>query len=96
MKKTKRTFKLGLKRALRRKMELKVPKSDLMLEKDPFLLLGYGMNSYFTIMCELTIMCALICAVAIPLMMVYSTGNTLVGLSVYSLGNLGGSDVFCT
>jgi len=39
---------MGLKRALRRKLELKMPSSDI--EKNPFLLLGYGMESYFEIM----------------------------------------------
>lgn len=75
MKKRKRTFKLGLKRALRKKLDLKVPKSDLMIEEDPFLLLGYGMNSYFQVMVELLVMCSLICLVAIPLMMVYASGG---------------------
>ena len=47
MKKRKKSFEGALKRAIRRKLELTVPKSDLLVEEDPFLLLGYGMNSYF-------------------------------------------------
>ena len=50
MKPRKKTFNGALKRAIRRKLELSVPKSDMMIEEDPFLLLGYGMNSYFEIM----------------------------------------------
>jgi len=93
--KQKRKFKLGLKRAIRNKLDIKVPKSDLLLEKDPYLLLGYGMNSYFEIMVELMIMCGLICLVTIPLMYVYSTGGQFEGLNAYTLGNLGGAEAVC-
>ena len=49
LKKRKPSFNGALKRAIRRKLELSVPKSDLRLEEDPFLHLGYGMNSYLEI-----------------------------------------------
>jgi len=96
MKKRVRKFKLGLKRALRSKLELKVPKSDLMLEKDPYLLLGYGMNSYFQIMLQLMYLCMLICVVTVPLMFVYSSAGGFTGMNAFSLGSLGGADVYCT
>lgn len=96
MKKRKRTFNLGLKRALRNKLELKVPKSDLRIEKDPYLLLGYGMNSYFQIMLQLMYLCILICFVTVPLMLVYSSSGALTGLNAYSLGSLGEATVYCT
>ena len=38
---------LGLKSSLRRKMDMSIPKSDLRIEEDPYLQLGYGMNAYF-------------------------------------------------
>ena len=47
LKKRKKSFEGALKRSIRRKLELTVPKSDLLIEEDPFLQLGYGMNSYF-------------------------------------------------
>jgi hypothetical protein len=93
--KRKRTFKLGLKRALRRKLELKVPKSDLQLEENPFLLLGYGMNSYLKIMVQLTVMCFMICFITVPLMMTYSNGAGLPGYGLYSMGSLGGAETMC-
>ena len=31
-------------------MEIKLPKTEEALDKDPFLLLGYGVNSYFDIL----------------------------------------------
>lgn len=94
--KRKMSFKIGLKRAIRNKIGLKVPKSDDRVDKDPYLLLGYGMNSYFQVMIQLMWLCALICIVAIPLMSIYATGEQFEGLNAYSLGNLGGSSVKCT
>ena len=72
-----KSFNLALKRAIRRKLELQVPKSDQRIEDDPFLLLGYGMNSYFQIMVELMIMVGLISLVTIPLMMTLSSFGAL-------------------
>ena len=36
----KTSFKLALKKSLRHKMDLKMPKSELAIEEDPFLLMG--------------------------------------------------------
>ena len=47
LKRRKKSFMLGLKGALRRKLDMSIPKSDLRIEEDPYLLLGYGMNAYF-------------------------------------------------
>lgn len=47
--KKKPSFKLALKKSLLNKLDMKIPKSDIAIENDPFLLLGYGMNSYFEI-----------------------------------------------
>ena len=38
--KKKRTYKFALKSALRKKLGLKMPKTDLAIEEDPFLRLG--------------------------------------------------------
>ena len=67
--KRKKTFNGALKRSIRRKLELTVPKSDLRIEEDPFLLLGYGMNSYLQVMIQLMIITGLISLVTIPLML---------------------------
>ena len=68
----KRSFKSGLKRALRRKLDMKVSKSDERIEKDPYLLLGYGMNSYFEIMLGLMCMMFVVTLFAVPLMWRFS------------------------
>ena len=49
LKKPKKSFNLGLKSALRRKLEMPLPKNAVKLEENPFLMLGYGLNSYFSI-----------------------------------------------
>ena len=96
MEKRKRSFKLGLKRAIRHSLDIKVPKSDLRIEENPYLLLGYGMNSYFTIMLQLMLLCMIICVVTVPLSLVYAQGGEFTGMNAYTLGNLGGSSVYCT
>ena len=45
--KKRRSFKQGLKHSLRLKLSVPNLKSDAILENDPYLLLGYGINSYF-------------------------------------------------
>ena len=100
MKPRKKSFNLALKRAIRRKLVLTVPKSDARIEEDPFLLLGYGMNSYFQVMVQLMIMTALISLVTIPVMGTFASFSTLSSLPGYNynqftLGNIGGADVFC-
>ena len=72
IKRRKASFSGALKRSIRRKLELSVPKSDLRIEEDPFLLLGYGMNSYFEIMLGLMCMMFVVTLFAVPLMYRFS------------------------
>ena len=51
---------------------MKVSKSDERIEKDPYLLLGYGMNSYFEIMLGLMCMMFVLSLFAVPLMYRFS------------------------
>ena len=100
IKRRKKNFRLAMKRAIRNKLGLKVPKSDERIDANPFLLLGYGMNSYFDIMFELMIMVGLISVVTIPLMMTFAKFDALAAYPNYdwnqfTLGNIGGADVFC-
>ena len=50
MKLPKPDFKTSLKMAILKEMKLKVPKTDKKIVKNPFLLLGYGVNSYFNVL----------------------------------------------
>ena len=93
-------FNYALKRAIRRKLELSVPKSDIQIEEDPFLLLGYGMNSYLQVMVELMCLSGLISIVTIPLMSTFAGYGALKNFAgydwnQYTLGNIGGADSWC-
>ena len=95
-KKQKKTFRNGLKWALRKKLGLKVSKNEKLAEENPFLHLGYGMSSYFSLMLQLLMLMAMLSCFAIPLMMVYAKGSGLIqhpgyGLAQFSIGNLGGA-----
>jgi len=100
LKKKKKSFNLALKRAIRRKLNLAVPKSDQLIEDDPFLLLGYGMNSYFQVMVELMWMVGIITLVLAPIMMTFASFDALAtfpgyDFNQYTLGNIGGSSAVC-
>lgn len=97
LKKRKRSFKLGLKIALRKKLALKMKRAEYEIEANPFIKLGYGMSSYFKITLQMMWMCVFISMVAIPLMMVYQSGGGITtGYAAQSLGALQGSDSFCS
>jgi len=84
-------------------MGIKMPKSDKEIEADPFLLLGFGVNSYFDVMLELMKMNICITIFVLPLFYCYSHNQQLyyshkTGLNkvdMLSLGNMGGSHVKC-
>jgi len=81
-------------------MDLKVPSSDKAIEQNPYLLLGYGMYAYFEILKDLMWMFLFASLFTYPLALKYMTFGELKGTSSYlftqySLGNMGGSDVFC-
>ena len=91
---------MGLKRALRAKMNMTVPKSDLMLEEDPFLMLGFGLNSYFQVVIQLLVMVCFITLFILPLLWIFSSYDNLAALpgydfNQYTLGNMGGADAYC-
>ena len=76
---------------------MKVPKS----EEDPFIILGYGFNSYFSVLVELMVMMGVIMLISIPLMMLFASYDDLkqipgYSFNQYSLGNVGGSTAICS
>ena len=76
-------------------------KTDKIIEENPYLLLGYGINSYFAIMLQLLLMMVLISSLAIPLMLYFATFSGTAGevghlYSQFTIGNLGGASTYCT
>ena len=62
---------------MRRKIGLKNSSSDERIEKNPYLLLGYGLNSYFSIMLNLMCMMLVISIFAVPLMLNFAQFDAL-------------------
>ena len=100
LRKRKKRFDLALKRSLRKRLALRNSKTDALLEEDPFLMLGYGMNSYFDVMKQLMAMFALITVILVPPMWQLSRFDALeqypsYGVNKYTLGNIGGAQAVC-
>jgi len=75
---------------------MRMPKSDILLEQDPYLRLGFGMGAFFDTVKMLMWAMLFIFLVIAPNMYIYSKGtgikNDYMGVvTQYSLGNLGGS-----
>jgi hypothetical protein len=86
-------------------MQIRMPKSETQLVNEPFLRLGYGVNSYFDIMLAIFYMFTFISIVCVPMFYCYGTNEAngmkelqtgfALALGKYSLGNMGGSTVQC-
>ena len=46
MRKPGKSFKIGLKKSLREKLGIKMPKSEIAIDEEPYLQLGFGVNAY--------------------------------------------------
>ena len=93
-----KNFNSAIKKSLRKRMALHVSKSDQAIEDDPYLLLGFGMTSYFDVMLSLMSMMIFISKFAIGFMVLYSGYDALsnqAGFHVYSMGNMGGAETIC-
>jgi hypothetical protein len=55
-----------------KEMGIKMPKSEGQLLSEPFLMLGYGVNSYFDILLSMVYMFIFISIVCIPILVCYS------------------------
>ena len=82
-------------------MDLIPPEGDELIQADPFLLLGYGVNAYFDILYQLINCFVFITIFSMPIYYLYASeagfsdqGKSYL-VSRYSLGNLGGSSVTC-
>lgn len=105
MRPPKEDFDHALRTALMKEIGLKMPKSELELIKEPFLRLGYGVNSYFDIMLQIFYLFTFLSFVCLPMFYVYSSANAQgmqeyqkgfkLTLGRFTLGNLGGASVHC-
>ena len=81
---------------------IKIPKSEVQILEDPFLMLGYGINAYFDILRSLFLGMAFISLAISPLLYGYAQNNVKAlqheskyFFNMWSLGNLGGASVTC-
>jgi hypothetical protein len=101
MRKQKKDFRYALMRSLLKKMQIKMPKTDVKLEEDPYLRLGFGMNAYFDTLKFMMILMFCLFVFSLPAMHIYSSYNSLMHENMYlftrfSLGNLGGASPVCS
>lgn len=95
-------FRQELRKTLMAEMQLKISKNEKEMLKDPFLVLGYGINSFFDIMHSLAFMMLFITIFMIPVMSIYAFNDTqefikspMYALNQFTLGNYGGSSMLC-
>lgn len=91
-------------------MQIKMPKTDVKLEEDPYLRLGkpqdddplgFGMNAYFDTLKYMMILMFVLLVISLPAMSLYSSYNALQNENMYmftkfSLGNMGGASSICS
>lgn len=74
-KKEKPNFKQHFRKALLEELSITIPESELELQREPFLMLGYGINSYFDIMKQIMFMFIFITIVLCPVYYLYSSND---------------------
>ena len=78
-------------------MDIELTQSEMELEENPLLVLGFGINAYFNIIKQMLYMMMFICLVNLPLFYIYNQYDALdkSAISGLSLGNMGGSLSVC-
>ena len=78
-------------------MDIELTQSEMEMEDNPLLVLGFGINAYFNIIKQMLYMMMFICFVNLPLFYIYSQYDALdkSAISSLSLGNMGGSLSVC-
>jgi len=68
------------------------------LEENPLLILGFGINAYFSMIKQMLFMMFFVCLANLPLFYIYGQGNAHSdnALAALSLGNMGGSLSICS
>ena len=58
--------------AMLKEMEIEMPLSDQQINEEPFLILGYGVNSYFDLLSYMSILMVMLTIFSIPILKIYS------------------------
>lgn len=99
-------FQDSIKGTLRAAMGIKMPESEEALAKNPYLILGFGINAYFDLQATMAFMFATVTFFFLPVFFWYKKNpanaletesfNPMTRLQSYSLGNMAGAQVVCT
>lgn len=99
---TKPDFRKALKSCIYKELKIKEPKTDRVIDEDPFVITGYGINSFFETLYYLAEMFLVITLLLIPVFYLYSNNNQLGLMSFdhyafnqFTLGNMGGAQAYC-
>ena len=81
-------------------MKMPIPENDGKMVDDPFIFLGYGINSFFDLMYTLFWFSTFVTFFMMPLFVIFSKHDGLSKepkymFNQFSLGNLGGASVGC-
>jgi hypothetical protein len=98
--KSRPNFDHALRESILMDMDMIMPENDREVSEDPFILLGYGINSFFDLMSQLFWFAIFITIFMSPLMIEFSRNSGLAKESRYvfnqfSLGNMGGTTILC-
>ena len=74
-KKRGKDFKKAVRRVLSKGLGIEIPKSEEDIEKEPFLMLGYGVNAYFNVLYFLSCMFICITIFSLPLYSIYRANS---------------------
>ncbi len=79
-------------------MEIELSQSEIEMEENPLLLLGFGINAYFNIIKQMLYMMIAVCIINMPLFYIYGGYGAIKNdaIASVSLGNMGGSVAICS
>lgn len=98
--KNKPDFRIAVKMCILEELGLRLPRNEYGIIKDPYLMLGYGANSFFEVLSNLATMFFLIFLFSLPILYFYSQGERYSSYDMFPIlqffiGNIGGSTTFC-
>lgn len=94
------SFRHSVRLSICAELGVRIPESDLSQREQPYLIAGYGVNAYFDFLMHVCKMFLCIFIFALPLYYYYGKGVGLKGwksfpVTRFTMGNLGGADMFC-
>lgn len=79
-------------------MEIELSKSEIEMEQNPLLLLGFGINAYFNIIKQMLYLMIGVLIINLPLFYIYGSYGAIQNdaIASVSMGNMGGAVSICS